>query len=276
MLATFSFDRGNSVDSISDELRNVEIDTLSSAMLRVRDYVPPYAVMAHRGSTYWTPEETESAYRWAREIGADYLEADLQMTKDGVVLAMHDDKLTRTTNIEKKFGTEIPATRKAYYLSLGYSEAEATAKYEADKANFKPYLTNFYTYEELLTLDAGSWFNVSSPERARPGYSSIPQYVSSLEDLVAYSKGKKLKRDANKQRVYRIVGKTGTTIKGPSGVSDVVKYEFEYVDDDVFSGNLPGIYIEFKEPLLNPEHFEQIVYDELDRLGMNIITQRAN
>ncbi|MGL5958856.1 MAG: glycerophosphodiester phosphodiesterase family protein, partial [Phocaeicola sp.] len=46
--------------------------------------------------------------------------------------------------------------------------------------------------------------------------------------------------------------------------------------DDVFSGNLPGIYIEFKEPLLNPEHFEQIVYDELDRLGMNIITQRAN
>ena len=44
----------------------------------------PYAVMAHRGSTFWAPEETESAWRWAREMGADYLESDLQCTKDGV------------------------------------------------------------------------------------------------------------------------------------------------------------------------------------------------
>lgn len=36
---------------------------------------------------------------------------------------------------------------------------------------------------------------------------------------------------------------------------------------------VPGIYIEFKEPWLNPTGFEEIVYKELDRLGMNIITQ---
>lgn len=56
--------------------------------------------MAHRGSTFWAPEETESAWRWAREMGVDYLESDLQCTKDGVILANHDDNLKRTTNIE--------------------------------------------------------------------------------------------------------------------------------------------------------------------------------
>ena len=57
------------------------------------------AIIAHRGTTYWAPEETEAAYRWARNMGADYLEADLQLTKDGVLLTLHDDQLTRTTNI---------------------------------------------------------------------------------------------------------------------------------------------------------------------------------
>ena len=51
-----------------------EVNTISAEMAKVRDYVPPYAVMAHRGSTFWAPEETESAWRWAREMGADYLD----------------------------------------------------------------------------------------------------------------------------------------------------------------------------------------------------------
>ena len=54
--------------------QSVEVQQLSTQMAAVRDYVPLYAVLAHRGSTYWTPEETESAWRWAREMGADYLE----------------------------------------------------------------------------------------------------------------------------------------------------------------------------------------------------------
>ena len=62
----------------------VDVQTLSEKMAAVRDYVPLYAVIAHRGSTYWAPEETESAWRWAREMGADYLESDLQCSKDGV------------------------------------------------------------------------------------------------------------------------------------------------------------------------------------------------
>ena len=55
--------------------------------------------MAHRGSTFWRGRNGIS-WRWAREMGADYLESDLQCTKDGVILANHDDNLKRTTNIE--------------------------------------------------------------------------------------------------------------------------------------------------------------------------------
>ena len=64
-----------------DRPAEVSVNTISEQLAAVRDYVPLYAVIAHRGSTYWAPEETESAWRWAREMGADYLESDLQCSK---------------------------------------------------------------------------------------------------------------------------------------------------------------------------------------------------
>ncbi|MCK5781607.1 MAG: hypothetical protein KAH10_03405, partial [Flavobacteriales bacterium] len=60
----------------------IETNSLSADALEVRDLVKKDIVIAHRGSTYWAPETSEAAYRWARNIGADYLELDLQMTKD--------------------------------------------------------------------------------------------------------------------------------------------------------------------------------------------------
>lgn len=258
------------------DVDRVQVDHLSAEMMKVRDYVPEFAVVAHRGSTFWTPEETEAAYRWAREMGADYLECDMQVSKDGVVLALHDDNLKRTTNIENVFGEDLPAVRLDYYKRLGYTDAEAQQKFDADKAAFVPNLTNYYTYEELMMLDAGSWFNDADPKQARQGFVTHKQYISTLEDLVMYSKGMMLQRDAEGNRVYRIVGRTGETISGLSGKSDIVKYEFGYqVDQAGNSGNVPGIYIEFKEPWLNPSGFEEMVYKELARLDMNVITKPA-
>lgn len=261
------------ISDVNEEAENVEVAQLSDEMIKVRDYVPEFAVMAHRGTTFWAPEETEAAFRWGREIGADYLEADLQVTKDGVILALHDDNLKRTTNIENVYGETLPPGRKQYYMNLGYSSQEADEKVAADKKSFIPNLTSYYTYEELLQLDAGSWFNDVNTEQARSGFSTQRQYISALEDLVAFARGKKLKRDANGKRVYTIVGKTGNQVKSLSGAADEVKYNLEYEDDNVDSGNRPGIYIEFKEPWLNPPNFEEMVYNELDRLNMNVITK---
>lgn len=260
------------------DVERVHVDTLSAEMQKVRDYVPDYAVVAHRGSTFWTPEETEAAYRWAREMGADYLEADLQVSKDGVILALHDSDLKRTTNIENVFGETLPVKeRRAYYAKLGYTPAQIEAKIKADIKTFVPNYPCSYTYEELMMLDAGTWFNETSIEQARSGFATQHQYISTLEDLIKYSKGYKLKRDAN-GRICNGFAMTGDSIVNPlSGQTEkVVKYALEYEVDEEWSGNVPGIYIEFKETWLNPSGFEDMVYKELDEVeDMNIMTKPA-
>ena len=65
------------------DAKRIEVQHITPEMAKVRDYVPLYAVVAHRGSTFWAPEETEAAWRWAREMGADYLESDMQATNPG-------------------------------------------------------------------------------------------------------------------------------------------------------------------------------------------------
>ena len=214
------------------QAKKVEVQVLNSELAKVRDYVPLYSVIAHRGSTYWTPEETEASWRWARDMGADYLEADLQATKDGVVLSLHDDNLKRTTNIQSVFSDQVPAIRKAFYRSLTYedgtpcnfSEADIEAQYNNDLGNYYSYYPRNYYYAELLMLDAGSWFNEDNLEQARESFGSTNDplqetldawrsdknaqvvytdglYISALADQIAYAEGKKLNRDAQGRRI---------------------------------------------------------------------------
>lgn len=55
-------------------------------------------VIAHRGASGYEPEHTMSAYELAIEQGADYIEQDLQLTKDGHLICMHDSTVDRTTD----------------------------------------------------------------------------------------------------------------------------------------------------------------------------------
>ncbi len=214
------------------QAKTIDVQVLNSELAKVRDYVPLYAVIAHRGSTYWTPEETEASWRWARDMGADYLESDLQATKDGVVLSLHDDNLKRTTNIQTVFSDQVPAIRKAFYRSLTYedgtpcnfSEADIETQYNNDLGNYYSYYPRNYYYAELLMLDAGSWFNDDNQEQARQSYASTNKplsetlaawqtnpnaqvtysnglYISALADQIAYARGKKLNRDSQGRRI---------------------------------------------------------------------------
>lgn len=56
-------------------------------------------IIAHRGASGERPEHTIGAYRLALEQGADYIEPDLRLTKDGVFIALHDSNLNRTTYV---------------------------------------------------------------------------------------------------------------------------------------------------------------------------------
>ena len=295
-------------DALSElDARHIDVPHISDEMAKVRDYVPLYAVIAHRGSTYWAPEETEAAWRWAREMGVDYLESDLQSSKDGIVLANHDESLRRTTNIDDVYADSMPASRADFYRSFRnsdgsqhFSDEDIEVQCRRDKADFVPYCTSSYFYHELLTLDAGSWFNKACPQQARQSFSSdggIHLYVSALQDQMAYARGKMLRRDANGERVltYKIKDRyknmtlgqiysaekktvkcddSSVTYSYAPKYMDFVEYDFAqaYVDDPQDKGNRPGIYIEFKKPSLNPEDMEVRVYNLLAENIWNIIT----
>ncbi|SNS56382.1 glycerophosphoryl diester phosphodiesterase [Bacillus sp. OK838] len=55
-------------------------------------------IFAHRGSAGTHPENTMSAFKEAERVGADGIETDVQLSKDGEVVIIHDEKLDRTTN----------------------------------------------------------------------------------------------------------------------------------------------------------------------------------
>ncbi|MGZ5569212.1 MAG: glycerophosphodiester phosphodiesterase family protein [Limisphaerales bacterium] len=60
-------------------------------------------VVAHRGASAYAPENTLPSYELAIKQGADYVEQDLQITRDGVLVCCHDLVLSRVTNIEQVF-----------------------------------------------------------------------------------------------------------------------------------------------------------------------------
>jgi glycerophosphoryl diester phosphodiesterase len=63
----------------------------------------PSLVIAHRGASGYLPEHTLAAYELAVKMGADYIEPDLQLTRDGQLVAMHDASLARTTDVAERF-----------------------------------------------------------------------------------------------------------------------------------------------------------------------------
>lgn len=120
------------------------------------------AVIAHRGASFDAPESTAAAYALARELGADYLELDLQRSSDGVLVVVHDNNLLRTSDVAQRF-----PERKDRPVSA-------------------------FTLAELKTLDMGTWFNQAYPARARPAYAGLQ--ILTLDDVLDIA-------EANPQRV---------------------------------------------------------------------------
>src|SRR5690606_33927887 len=57
-----------------------------------------FLLIAHRGASAFAPEHTLASYQLAMDMDADFIEIDLQMTQDGVLVALHDDTVDRTTD----------------------------------------------------------------------------------------------------------------------------------------------------------------------------------
>ena len=59
-------------------------------------------IIAHRGASGERPEHTIASYTRAIEQGADYIEPDLVLTKDGVLVARHENEISETTDVAEK------------------------------------------------------------------------------------------------------------------------------------------------------------------------------
>ena len=123
-------------------------------------------LVAHRGASGYAPEHTIVAYRMALEQGADFIEQDLQVTRDGHLICAHDAELSRTTNVRELFPD------RASEHDVDGSSAPKKGWYVVD-----------FTLAEIRRLDAGSWFNRANSFAARPDY--VGQRVPTLEEAIA-------------------------------------------------------------------------------------------
>lgn len=98
-------------------------------------------LVAHRGASAYAPEHTIDAYTLAMKQGADFVEQDLAVTRDGVLVCIHDLTLERTTNVEEVFPDRFVTDSKTAGQPV------------------KRWLVGDFTLAELKTLDAGSWFD---------------------------------------------------------------------------------------------------------------------
>ena len=104
-------------------------------------------IIGHRGASGHAPENTLAAFRRAVELGARFIETDLQLSRDSRLVAMHDDTLDRTTN------GRGPVNR--------------------------------LTLAELRELDAGSWFGPQFAGERIPTLEEILQFARET-DVVFY------------------------------------------------------------------------------------------
>src|SRR5687767_216685 len=59
-------------------------------------------IIAHRGASGERPEHTLAAYELAIDQGADFIEPDLVPTKDGILVARHENEISGTTNVASR------------------------------------------------------------------------------------------------------------------------------------------------------------------------------
>jgi glycerophosphoryl diester phosphodiesterase len=136
-------------------------------------------VVAHRGASAYAPENTLAAVDKAASMGFSWVENDVQRTKDGKLVVIHDATLARTTNVEQVFPGRAPWNVKDF------------------------------TAREIARLDAGSWFAAGFRNARVP---TLEQYLNRLtrnrQNLVLEIKNPQLYPGIEKQTL-KVLGDKG-------------------------------------------------------------------
>uniref|UniRef100_A0A2K6PVS0 Glycerophosphodiester phosphodiesterase domain containing 2 n=1 Tax=Rhinopithecus roxellana TaxID=61622 RepID=A0A2K6PVS0_RHIRO len=137
----------------------------SPCIMERRDLPPKPGLVGHRGAPMLAPENTLMSLRKTAECGATVFETDVMVSSDGVPFLMHDEHLSRTTNVASVFPTRITA-------------------HSSD-----------FSWAELKRLNAGSWFlerqpfwgakPLAGPDQKEAENQTVPALEELLEEAAA-------------------------------------------------------------------------------------------
>lgn len=118
-------------------------------------------VIAHRGAPGYLPEHTMESTTLAFSQGADFIEQDVVISKDGVPVVLHDIHLDTVTNVADKFPERKRDDGRYYALDFTLDELKSLVVHERSDLNGKPVFKNRYqgsaqftiaTFEEQIEL----------------------------------------------------------------------------------------------------------------------------
>jgi glycerophosphoryl diester phosphodiesterase len=120
-------------------------------------------VIAHRGASGYRPEHTLAAYELAIELGADFIEPDLVSTKDGILIARHENEISETTDVadrpefaSRRTTKRIDGVEVAGWFTEDFTLAEITTLRTRERLPFRSQDFNgrfpVPTFSEVLDL----------------------------------------------------------------------------------------------------------------------------
>lgn len=121
--------------------------------------------IGHRGASAYCPEHTLASYRLALEMKADFVEPDLQVTRDGVLICMHDVTLERTTNVKTLFPNRSREVK-----------------------GRQRWVVSDFTLAEIKELDAGSWFDAKYAGEKVPTLQEMVDVVRGRAGIIPETK----------------------------------------------------------------------------------------
>lgn len=178
----------------------------------------PPIIIAHRGASGERPEHTLAAYQLAIEQGADFIEPDLVLTKDGILVARHENEISGTTDIADK---------------PEFARRKATKT--IDGQEMTGWFTEDFTLAELKTLRAKERLpDLREANMEYDGQFEIPTFEEVLELVQAHEKktGKRVGVYPETKHPSYFV-----SIKLPHEaalLALLTKFGFEDADDPVF------------------------------------------
>src|SRR6266496_5603490 len=179
-------------------------------------------LVAHRGASAYAPEHTLESYQLALKQGADFVEQDLQITRDGVLVCLHDLTLERTTNVKQIFST----------------------RFREELVNGTParrwYVSDF-SLREIKRLDAGSWFDVKFKGAQVPTFQEAIDLVRGKAGLYPETKNPEVYGQSGfdmERLVLDVLGKNRLDKRSAAGHTPVIIQSFSPESLKKLSGTL--------------------------------------